>query len=213
MKLGDKATYFPEGSDPLAAIDTNGLLALCVYVHLSGLVNLCVFSPHGRAEGRTNVPVVNGADVAITPGSCKLMQDVVAPPASLPAADTITLDAGPSSEGSTFTLTLPDTTEMLAQAPSTSGIPDPNTLVETKVYTDGTSATGTPPLPDMSPAQQDAADAAAADFQKAQEPPVLSDVVQTSDQYIAMTQSPGIPQVQDTPVNVDGVDTSSNPIQ
>ena len=35
-------------------------------------------------------------------------------------------------------------------------------IVETKVYPDGTSATGIAPLPDLSPAQQDAATAAAA---------------------------------------------------
>lgn len=35
--------------------------------------------------------------------------------------------------------------------------PGADQTVETKVYTDGTSATGTPPLPELSPAQQEAA--------------------------------------------------------
>lgn len=36
---------------------------------------------------------------------------------------------------------------------------EPTREIETKIYTDGTSATGPGPLPDLSPAQQDAAEA------------------------------------------------------
>lgn len=50
-----------------------------------------------------------------------------------------------------------------AAAPQTSALPDPTPadaalVVETKHYTDGSSATGVAPLPDQSPAQQDAAE-------------------------------------------------------
>jgi hypothetical protein len=49
------------------------------------------------------------------------------------------------------------------EAPQTSALPDPvqadpALVVETKHYTDGSSATGVAPLPDQSPAQQDAAE-------------------------------------------------------
>lgn len=39
-----------------------------------------------------------------------------------------------------------------------------NAQVETKTYTDGTTVTGTGPLPELSPLQQDAADAEPVDY-------------------------------------------------
>ena len=70
-------------------------------------------------------------------------------------------DERPSTNDGPFAHWMPYQLGQAAKASAETPQPDAAKPVETKVYTDGTTATGTPPLPDQSPAQQEAAAATA----------------------------------------------------
>lgn len=132
--------YYPSQHEldakALAIYDAAPLAAVVAYVHSDRLVNLALFDHAGAAHRRTSVTL--------------LQEDDAVPHTSEgPYAAWMPYQLGQAAKASEA-----DATQAPAVVVVDLAALGAEQTVETKVYTDGTTATGTAPLPDLSPAQQ-----------------------------------------------------------
>jgi hypothetical protein len=137
--------YYPSQHEidakTLAIYDAAPLAAVVAFVHTDRLVNLALFDHAGAAHRRTSVTLLQEDDE--TPHTSEG-----------PYAAWMPYQLGQAAKAAEA-----DSLQALAVVLVDPAAPGAEQTAETKVYTDGTSATGTAPLPDLSPAQQLMADA------------------------------------------------------
>jgi len=171
MQIGDKVKYFPGTHDALPALNAQFLLGHVTYVHPDGTVNISAHSAFGSVQGRSHLAVKDAPDGSVD-GGYVVAFDQPATTVDATEAGTLTDGAGHALQPDLWAVNeLQQQAQALQQQTQVPAIDDPEEATKNKggtpeqatelaqgtvTYSDGTSATGTLPLPNVSAAQQEA---------------------------------------------------------